>query len=687
LKKREFTSFDVAAVVHELKKIILDARISNIYQLDAKTLLFKLHKPDNPAFRLVLEAGKRLHLTFYVTEKPLMPPAFCMALRKQLRNGRLVNIEQHEFERVVVFTYKTRSGVLRLVLELFGDGNMILMNEKDEILHALVYRRMRDRNIIRGEVFDFAPPSGRNPFKVSLEQLQKELKNYGDVEVVRALARALSIGGLYAEEVLLEAGISKTKPTEAISDSEFDAIFNGLQTLLSRVARGSLKPYIVVDEAGGFIDVAPFKLMHHEEFKHQPYGNFNEALDEFYVRIVAVEKAMAGVEVEDLKREAERLRRVIESQEKVLVEAETKAEHYKRIGDIIYAHAGELQVLLNKFSAGKKEGKKWDEVVSEVLAEKQTGLKPSVFFESFDAKGLVVNMCLDGLRFSLGLREKLFDEAGQFYEHGKRARRKLEGAKAALEETRRKLKEVKLKTKEAETLERAKPTEALKKLTERKVKRKEWFEKFRWFVSSEGLLVVAGKDAVSNEVLVKKYAEPEDIVFHADIVGAPFVILKTGNKEPSERVLYEASEFAGAFSRGWQEGFGSVDVYWVKPNQLSKGGPSGEYVPHGAFVVIGKRNWARGVPLKLAVGVIVEPNGEIRFLGGPADAVKEKTKAYVVIVPGDTTGKELSKRILKTLAAKIPKEHREKMLKATIEEIRGYIPYNKGRILEQPGAI
>jgi len=682
LRKSEFTSFDVAAVVRELKETILDVRVSNVYQLNEKTLLFKLHKPDKPALRLVLEAGKRLHLTSYALEKPLVPPAFCMALRKYLRNSWLVNIEQYEFERVIVFTCKTRTDVLRLVLELFGDGNIILVDGEDRILQALMYKRMRDRNILRDETFIFAPPSGKNPFKVSREELQEELRNLGDVEIVRAITRVLSIGGIYAEEVLLKAGIDKKKSCNALSDSEFDAIFDGLQGLLSLVASGRLEPCVVLDDAGGFVDVVPFRLKRYEGFKHQPYSSFNEALDEFYVRVTAVEKAAAGVEVDALKREAERLRRVIESQEKTLTNADAEAERNRHIGDIIYAHIGELQVLLDRFLIGKKNGKEWSEIVSDILIDKRASVKPWVFFESFDGKSLVVNVCLDGLRFGLDLRGRLFEKAGRFYERSKRAKRKLEGAKAALEETRKKLLEVEAKIRETEALEHVKPAEAIEELARRKVKRKEWFEKFRWFVSSDGFLVVAGKDAVSNEVLIKKYAEPSDVVFHADIVGAPFVVVKTGDKESSEQVLREAGEFAAALSRGWREGFGSVDVYWVKPGQLSKGGPSGEYVPRGAFAVRGQRNWLRGISLRLAVGVVAAENGETQFVGGPVDAVKTKANAYVVVVPGDISGKELGKRILKSLAGKISKKHREKVSKASIEEIREFIPYAKGRISE-----
>ena len=228
-----------------------------------------------------------------------------------------------------------------------------------------------------------------------------------------------------------------------------------------------------------------------------------------------------------------------------------------------------------------------------------------------------------------------------------------------------------------------KPAALMEALAKRKVERenKEWYEKFRWFTSSDGFLVVAGKDTVSNEVLVKKYTVQEDAVFHAEISGAPFVVVKAEGKTISEQTLREAGEFAASFSRAWRENAGSADVYWVKQDQLSKSGPSGESVPHGAFAVVGKRNWTRSVPLRTAVGIIV--NEETSYVGGPVDAVKAKTKAYIVLAPGDTQGKELLQQILKSLMLKLPKEQREKAGKTSIEQIREFVPYTKGTITQK----
>ena len=123
-----------------------------------------------------------------------------------------------------------------------------------------------------------------------------------------------------------------------------------------------------------------------------------------------------------------------------------------------------------------------------------------------------------------------------------------------------------------------------------------------------------------------------------------------------------------------------MDVYWVTPEQLSKTGPTGEYVAHGAFAVVGKRNWMRGVPLRVAVGFV--DDGEVNFVGGPVDAVKSKAKVYVILSPGDVMGKELLKQVLRALSVKLPKEQREKVAKASIEQVRELVPYTKGRITE-----
>lgn len=685
LQKKEFTSFDTAAVVRELKTKINFSRVSNIYQLDSKTFLFKLHKPEVQQLNLIMESGRRLHLTSYSAEKPEAPPAFCMALRSRLRNATLELVEQYKFERVVVFTFMTRESKTKLVLELFGEGNIIIIDKNNKILQALTYKRMRDRNILRAEVFSFAPSLAKDPFTVSSKELTNVILDLKGFEVVRALTRTIGIGGIYAEEILLRSGIEKSRPCINLSERDVNAIYAELHLILEQIREGILEPCIVLDESSSFMDVSPIRLKIYAEqgMKFQPYPNFNESLDEFYVRVTAVQKATLGIEVGELKREEDRLKRIVEGQEQTIAEGEKQAEDNKGTGDVIYAHWGEIQSMLDMFATTRQSGKELSQTAQEIISNNKGGLKPNISLQSFDSKRLLAKIRIDNSEFVLDVRKNLYENAAAYYEQSKSAKQKITGAKEALAESRRKLAEVEFKIANAETLEMAKPAEAVEALIARKIRRKEWFEKFRWFISSDGLLIVAGKDAVGNEVLIKKHTEPNDIAFHADITGAPFVIVKTGEKQATEQTLREAAEFAAAFSRGWREGFASIDVYWVKPEQLTKTPQPGEFVPHGAFVVEGKRNWMRNTALTTSIGVLVEDDGNIEFVGGPVDAVKTRTKIYVSLTSGHFEGKELFKRIITTLAKRFPKEEQEKISKVSIEKVRELVPYSLGKIIDQ----
>jgi predicted ribosome quality control (RQC) complex YloA/Tae2 family protein len=680
LPNKVFTSIDIAVEVNELKKLIADSRVNNVYQLDPETVMLKLHKVDMPPLLLLLQSGRRFHLTAYAQEKPRTPPAFCMALRKYLRDAWLRTVEQYEFERIVTFTFQAKDNISRLILELFGEGNIILTSANGVILQALIYKRMRDRNVVRGETYTLPPSSGRNPFKTTKDELEGDLRGCGDVEVVKTVARCLGVGGVYAEEILLRAGIEKTKPCSELTEAEVGAVYDSLRSLLTCIVDSKFEPGIVLNEDGSFIDVVPFKLERFEACKVQSFNNFNDALDEFYLRVAASEKTVgASAKIKELQREADKLKRVVAEQEQVVREAETKAEHDSRIGDLVYRHSVEVQTLLDKFSSARLEGRNLKVLASEFSNAGSHGPASGVKVDSFDARNLAVNVCVGDVHFSISLRRSLFENAAEYYDRGKRVKQKAAGALVALEDSRRKLADVERRIGEAEAALEAKPAEALEEIVKRKVKNKEWFEKFRWFISSDGFLVVAGKDAVSNEVLVKKHVAKNDPVFHADVTGSPFVVVKTEGKALSELVIREAGEFAASFSRGWREGMSSIDVYWVNLDQLSKTGPSGEYVAHGAFAVVGKRNWMRGLPLKVAVGVILDD--EVSFVGGPVDAVKAKTNVYVTLIPGDVLGKELLKQILRSLSVNLPKEHREKVVKASVELFREFVPYTKGRIM------
>ena len=110
---------------------------------------------------------------------------------------------------------------------------------------------------------------------------------------------------------------------------------------------------------------------------------------------------------------------------------------------------------------------------------------------------------------------------------------------------------------------------------------REWYEKFRWF-KVDSVLVIGGKSDESNEELLKRYLQNDDIVLHTEAPGSPFYLIKGGE----ESALKKAALQTAFYSQDWKRHKGNVNVMWCKGNQIKKPG-NGKI---GSFRIEGKRN-------------------------------------------------------------------------------------------------
>jgi len=659
--KTVMTSIDLTAILKELKNTILGSRIDNIYQTTPFLFLFKLR----PKTTLVIEAGKRIHLTQYVTKFPPSPPFFCRLLRKILRRGIVQDIQIEEFERIVSIIIRSKGILYKLIIEIFGRGNIILVDENDKIIHALSYRRMRDRNILRGESFKLPPPRGFNPLKVTQIQLMSLRDTKGTV--IKSLTNLLSIDGLFAEEILLKTGINKKKPSKTLTNDEINRIYlevSNLALSLNNITQSN----IVIDTTGAFINVLPFPLSIYSSHKMQVYPSFNEAVDEYFTRL------FIGKKGEDTSNKVTQRMdgqiRILNQQRARLIELRKNIDKNQQIGDLVYSHTTALQKIIQDIINERERGKTWDEIASSFIEKRIKEDPTTYFFDSINSQRGVVKIKMGKIHFELNLRKSVYESASSFYDQVKAAKGKIKGLKRAIVVTEKQTKAYE-QTKIQVESQLLKPVKARKRF---------WFEKFHWVHSSEGLLIVGGRDATSNEILVKKHTTPNDLILHADIVGAPFVIIKVDGKLPSETSIFEAAQLAAAYSRAWREGFTSLDVYWVNPDQVSKKAPSGEYLSKGMFMIRGQKNYIRNVPLQVSIGV-VEKDDRLMIIGGSVSAIASQTQCMLSIVPGRTTSGKLAKEIRYKLSKKAPINLREKILKTSIEEIQRFIPAGKSERL------
>ncbi|MGA8537735.1 MAG: NFACT RNA binding domain-containing protein, partial [Thermoplasmata archaeon] len=119
----------------------------------------------------------------------------------------------------------------------------------------------------------------------------------------------------------------------------------------------------------------------------------------------------------------------------------------------------------------------------------------------------------------------------------------------------------------------------------------------------------------------------------------------TGSEVVGEPTLREAAQWAVSFSKAWRAGLASGTAFWVHPDQVSKAAASGEFVPRGAWVIHGTKNFVRDVPLEIALGTVVYEGGQ-RWTAAPESAVRSRGEVRVVLRPGEERDRATVERTL-----------------------------------------
>jgi len=549
IEVKEINSLELLFLIKTIKKDLVKSKIQKVKQISDNTFSLELYKQKMKK-NLVLSGG-----TIFLSDKSYKSQALFnlgQILRKRLMNQIIVDVKQHEFDRIVEI--ETTDYIL--VLELFGKGNIILVNKSDrKIIIASSIRSWRDRAIRPKRDYKY-PPSRLNSFKLSLSEFGKQ---FGKKEVVKVLAVDFGFGGEIAEDICKRIKVEKTS---------------------KKIDKSKL-----------------YKFIQNIEKEFEELKGINAELRKEF------EKELK-VRIKETK-ENKKLERIKKSQKEALKKWQQKEKEYRKIGKLFYE---KYEKVKKQLDSGKRK------------------------------------IEINGLKIDVDPRKSVQKNAEVYFEKAKKTKRKIEGLKKAMLD-----------------LEKKKLIE-VKKVPEKEVKR-EWYDKFRWFISSDGFLVVAGKDAETNEKLIRKHMKKSDLVFHTDITGSPFVLIKNPeDKKIPEETIKEVAGFCGSYSKAWKVGILAVDVYYIKPDQVKKEGG----LPKGSFMIYGKRNWVKRIPVRIAIGV---KKDELYF--GPEDMVKEKASKFVIIFPGNITANELAIKIIERLG-----------LDVEPEKIRRIIPYGRGVLSE-----
>ncbi len=626
------SNVDIFTISNELNNLLSGARVDKSFQPTKDIVVMRFHVPGTGRIDLVMQCGSRIHTSQYPLENPTTPPTFPMLLRKRVKGAHVESIKQHNFDRVVEIKVK-KDKYYTIIVELFDKGNIILLDDENNIILPLKRKRLSSRDISSKIEYAFPEERGINPIAITEKEF-KEVFNDSESDVVRTLA-INGLGSLYAEEVVKRANeiteLDKNTPNNELTEKQLEGLYKGFKDLFDNLTEDTIKPQIVKSDAKE--DVVALDLKKYENFEKTYFESFNEACDEFYSKKV-------NTSIKNT-RESAWNKKVNKFEKRLRLQQETLDNFYKTIedsqhkGEIIYSNYTTIENIVNVVNQARSKDYSFKDIGKTLKKAKKDGMAEAQIYESIDKMG-VLTLNIDDTTVNIDPKLTIPENAENYYEKAKKAKRKTKGAQIAIENTKKQLEDIKAK-KDIAMENIAVPKKRVKKNLK-------WYEKLRWFLSSDGHLVIGGRDANSNESVVKKYLEPNDIYLHADIHGASSTAIKLNGDELNDTLLKESGEFAASFSSAWSMGFTSQDVFWVNPDQVTKTPESGEFLAKGSFVIRGHRNYIRGARVKLAIG-IVDYEGK-RIMAGPIEALEKYCDNYVVIKPGFTKKEAIAKKII-----------------------------------------
>ncbi|KAF8111949.1 hypothetical protein N665_0070s0019 [Sinapis alba] len=656
--KVRMNTADVAAEVKCLKRLI-GMRCSNVYDISPKTYMFKLlnssgitESGESEKVLLLMESGVRLHTTAYVRDKSNTPSGFTLKLRKHIRTRRLEDVRQLGYDRIIVFQFGLGANAHYVILELYAQGNIILTDSEYMIMTLLRSHRddnkgfaIMSRHRYPIEICRVFERTTVSKLQESLTAFSHEAKDNESKEqnggkkggksneakqftLKNILGDALGYGPQLSEHIILDAGLvpsTKLSEDKKLDDNEIQLLVQAVivfEDWLEDIIYGQKVPegYILMQKQllvndtssqGGvtkmYDEFCSILLNQFKSRVYEKFDTFDAALDEFYSKIESQRSEHQQKAKEDSA--SQKLNKIRQDQENRVQILKKEVDRCVNMAELIEYNLEDVDAAILAVRVALAKGMGWDDLARMVKEEKKLGNPVAGVIDKLNLEKncMTLLLCnnLDEMdddektlpveKVEVDLSLSAHGNARRWYEMKKKQETKQEKTVSAHEKA----------FKAAEKKTRHQLSQEKMVATISHMRKIHWFEKFNWFISSENYLVISGRDAQQNEMIVKRYMSKGDLYVHAELHGASSTVIK--NHRPEQSVppltLNQAGCFTVCHSQAWDSKI-VTSAWWVFPHQVSKTAPTGEYLTVGSFMIRGKKNFLPPHPLIMGFGLL-----------------------------------------------------------------------------------
>ena len=683
--REQASSFDVARIVRELSSMI-GARARKAYQPHYEQVVIRLNPKGSPSSDLVIVSGRRLYLSQRDRPMPSQPSQFAMVLRKHMNNSRLIEVKQLGFDRIISMTFEHGSGKLKLIIELFRDGNVLLLDDDGVIIQPLTHAKYASRSLKRGVQY-VPPPAAVDPREMNREKLDK-LLDESDDDLIRTLAARGNLGRIYGSAICASASLEENLKAKDLNDEQREVLDTAIISLLEELANNDssrmwfenkeiLEKWNKTndlndrDELSGEIkEISPIDLKYLDSELSVEIDTLCSGYDAAFgshdasAFIRREEEKLIEIGQDEGEKKA-KLERRADQQRNAIGRFLSQAAINQELGQAMQENWSHLETIMSQFNEAISKFT-WQEV-SEKVREIQ-------WIDRLDPKkGTFVAFLPDeqgepGASVTLYANKTVHQNAQRYFQDARTLKEKSKGARKALENTENAKSKQEKRRKKDVAAGRVRGIQRSKKF---------WFEKYRWAILDNGHIIVGGRDARGNDTIVRKHLNSNDLYIHADLHGAPSCSLKLKDgftimgdisesqngiksmqiaqnlgegiddaRELDEIIISQAAQIAVCWSRAWGSGGAAATAFHVRPSQVSKQTESGESLGRGSFVVRGKRTWHRDMNLEIGMGIGVI-NGVPLPVCGTVETISKAFEKWIKIIPGREKKESIANKIAK----------------------------------------
>src|SRR5918994_104033 len=480
----ELSSIELRYLINDIRSRVISSSsgyyVSSINAITKSSLFFRLHHPVQEDIMFVLSTRG-----IWITRLKFKPVEENNSLesiaQKELERAKLELIEQIGSERIISLRFRHPDGKVRIVVgEFFGDGNLIICNENMQIIAILNPIHVRHRTLIVGLRYVYPPARGVDIFNITIDQMLSLRDGAKDLDVLRWMGRNISMPKKFVEEVIYRAGIQVDKHAAQLSEDEVSKIYDTVKEVST--GGNNHEPIVIMlndkpQEALPIITqeaAAAAKIMKKDNIKK--VASYMDAVDE-----------VLSSEIMDIGRTS----RTVELDRQIAV-LEHDLEEQNRAKETVLQKAAAIRKLAGELMTFSYRG---SDGIADVLAANSASFVTEKGIKYIEVAGEQVKM-----------QPSLAKASSMLFARAK----EMERGNASIEEASAKI------LAQIEKL-RSETAAIHKRVIVKEQISREWYERYRWFITTDGLLVIGGRDASSNSALIRKHLTEHDIVFHAEV--------------------------------------------------------------------------------------------------------------------------------------------------------------------------